>query len=159
MFQEEICLRREVSSLVSLVPGRDVPTAMTPPGVQPLSSASPHRQLLCELLGSLLLWKSLGQCSEETARSILQTWVLWPAPPQQPRERKGCFILPSGLLLVQLDAVYSRMNVMQGLSFFFFNLRQLVKTLKQWIDAHWKLFSSCLRSQEQLSDVTSRMCL
>lgn len=35
-------------------------------------------------------------------------------------------------------------------NFFFLNLRWLVKTLKQWIDARWKLFSSCLRSQSKI---------
>lgn len=43
----------------------------------------------------------------------------------------GACSLPSGLLLVQLDAVRSTMNVMRRLEFFFSNLKQLVKTLKQ----------------------------
>lgn len=42
--------------------------------------------------------------------------------------------------------------------YFFFNLRPLVKTLKQWIDAHWKRFSSCLRSQEQSYRMSFQEC-
>lgn len=142
-------LRQEVSSPVSPVPRRDVPTATASPDTQPSSSASPQCQFLCELLGSLLLCENLGWCSEETAPGTLRAQGLWPALLGQPWGREGSCTLPSRLLLVQLDTVCSRMNVMQCLRFFFFNLKWLVKTLKQWIDAHWKLFSSCLRSQEQ----------
>lgn len=88
-------------------------------------------QLLCELLGSLLLGESLGWCLEEAAPGILRAWGLSPALPGQPQGREGSFTLPSGLLLLQLDAVCSSMNVMLASGFFFFNLKRLVKTLKQ----------------------------
>lgn len=147
-FQEEICSKREFSSAISPVPRRERLTAAVPLGLRPLSSASPHWQLFHKLLSAslgltgLVLGRSKPWCAQDLGTAIVSAWAttaegrllfrtLWLAV-----SAAGC-----GLLQNECDAEF-------GIPFFF-NVRWLVKTLKQWIDAHWKLFSSCLRSQKQ----------
>lgn len=143
MFQEEICSGREVSSRVSPVPRRDGPAAAAPPGLQPSCSARPCSWLLCELLGSLLLWgfiRNKPWCSEGLGTISRSAWAA---------VVQG--LVPCPLACCSCSWMQSAPQWMWcGVwNFFFSNLKQLVKTLKQWIDAHWKLFSSCLESQKQ----------
>lgn len=94
-------------------------------------------------LTGLVLGRNKPWCAEDLGTAIMSAWAAM---------TEGRLLFTTLGLAVSAAACSLLQNECDaefGISFFL-NLRWLVKTLKQWIDARWKLFSSCLRSQSKI---------